>query len=188
MTRPWPQRVAHVILDRDGVLNVERHAPVRSIGEWSWEVGALDGLRRLGAAGVAVSVATNQAAVGRGLVAIEDVETLHRWMAAEMEDLGVRLVGVQMCPHAPDDGCGCRKPLPGLVTQAIEASGVDPAETLLVGDDHRDLLAADAAGIAATLLRTGKGRAVEATTSPDRPVFDDLSTLVRRGIERGEAR
>ena len=58
----------------------------------------------------------------------------------------------------PTEGCRCRKPLPGLIEAAIEASGIEPAATLLVGDDLRDLEAARAAGVGSVLVLTGKGR------------------------------
>lgn len=182
----WPPVVRHVILDRDGVLNVERPSPVCSVAEWEWLPGVRDGLAALGETGAVVSVATNQSAIGRGLVDTADVDSLHRWVVGEMERLGVRVVGVFVCPHVDGDGCGCRKPAPGLVSAAVEASGLPARDAILVGDDLRDLRAARAAGVAAALVRTGKGARVESAGGAGGSVvstvrvFDDLAAVVDR--------
>jgi D-glycero-D-manno-heptose 1,7-bisphosphate phosphatase len=156
--------IRHVILDRDGVLN--REAPdagwIHRPEDWVWEDGAVDGLSLLARAGLRLSVVTNQSGVGRGLFDAADVEAVHDRMLQEVERLGVRIDAVFVCPHAPEDACDCRKPLPGLMLEAIQVSGLSAAETIAVGDALRDLEAATAAGIPALLVRTGKGRITEA--------------------------
>jgi D-glycero-D-manno-heptose 1,7-bisphosphate phosphatase len=175
-----PEATRHVILDRDGVLNDEppEGAYVRDPEAFRWLPGALEALARLRAAGVRISVATNQAGVGRGVLSRADLERVHARMTREAAAAGGAIDAIFCCTHAPDEGCECRKPAPGLVTAAIRASGIDPEATLLVGDDHRDLSAGRSAGIAVALVRTGKGRATErALGSPRPPVFDDLRSL-----------
>lgn len=166
--------IAHLILDRDGVLNVERAAPVASIADWEWERGVVSALRSLAASPITVSVVTNQSAVGRGLLRRGDLDVVHEWLVGRMQDIGVDVTGVFVCPHAPDDGCGCRKPRPGLVRDAVAASGVAASSTLLVGDDVRDIEAAAAAGVAAALVATGKGDRAAASVSVDTPLYPDL--------------
>ncbi len=170
-------RTRHVILDRDGVLNVERSDGgwVSDWSQWLWSPGAREGLRMLGSAGIRISIATNQSGVGRGLIDRSDVDALHARMVVESAHAGATIDRVLVCPHQPGDACQCRKPLPGLYLSAIEASGVGADETIALGDDLRDLQAAWGAGVTAALLRTGKGRLTEANlSSPDIPVFDDL--------------
>ncbi len=174
--------VRHVILDRDGVLNRENAdgSWVGSPGDWVWEVGALEGLRMLTDAGLHISVVTNQSAVGRGVLETVDVEGVNRHMISEARVNGCRIDRVLVCLHAPGEGCRCRKPAPGLIEDAIEDSGVDPGETVLIGDAPRDLQAAEAAGIKAVLVRTGKGRATEARLDVDAyEVYDDLAEAAR---------
>lgn len=162
----------HVILDRDGVLNVEDPdgGYVLAPGGWVWEPGALRAVARLQAAGVVLSVATNQRCVARGLITIERLDRLHDRIR---HDAGIEAIYV--CPHAPEDGCRCRKPGPELLERAIAASGIAPEDTLFVGDSPTDLRAAANAGIAGWLVRTGKGRATEAGLAIAVPTFDDLS-------------
>jgi len=180
-----PQRVLHVILDRDGVLNAE--APDRgyitSPGAWHWLPGSLAALAMLRRARVRVSVATNQSGVGRGLMTLQDLAAVHDRMLQEALAAGGRVDAVFTCPHAPDATCACRKPEPGLLLEAVAASGIAADSTLVVGDDRRDIEAARSAGLHAVLVRTGKGgQAAAALTQEGVPVYDDLRTLVRELI------
>ncbi|HVN41670.1 MAG TPA: HAD-IIIA family hydrolase [Steroidobacteraceae bacterium] len=180
-------RVRHVILDRDGVLNVE--APNRGYitrpESWQWLPGAREALALLTRAGIRVSVATNQSGVGRGLMSAADLEAVHARMRREALAAGGRIDALYACPHAPEAGCPCRKPAPGLIEEAIAAAQVPACETLVVGDDGRDLQAADAAGVPAALVLTGKGRAAAALSPRTVPVYDDLLALARALVGPG---
>lgn len=174
--------IRHVILDRDGVLNYEAPAGryLSDPAEFRWLPGALEGLALLRSAGMRLSVATNQAGVGRGLMSLEQLAAVHARMQAEAAAHGGALDAVLYCPHAPEERCACRKPEPGLIRQAIERSGIAAADSIVVGDDRRDLDAARRAGVAAALLRTGKGRTTEVLLGDAAvPVYDDLVQLAR---------
>jgi D-glycero-D-manno-heptose 1,7-bisphosphate phosphatase len=173
--------VRHVILDRDGVLNYE--APggsyVKEPAEFRWLPGALEGLALLRRAGVRLSVATNQAGVGRGVMSLEQLGAVHERMQSEAAAHGGALDAVLYCPHAPAERCSCRKPAPGLIQAAVARSGIPASESIVVGDDERDLEAARRAGVSAVLLRTGKGRRTEEHLGAAVPVYDDLPQLAR---------
>lgn len=176
-------RIDHVILDRDGVLNVEAAGGwVTRVADWRWQEGALAALALMVQDGRTLSVATNQSCVGRGVVDAATVAAVHQHMRSES---GAALAHVFCCPHHPDAGCPCRKPRPGLLLQAVAATGIAPEHTLFVGDSATDLQAARAAGVTPVLVRTGKGRATEADPSAvGVAVFDDLTSLahsLRRG-------
>jgi D-glycero-D-manno-heptose 1,7-bisphosphate phosphatase len=182
-------RYRHLILDRDGVLNCEAPPPgfVLLPEQFRWLPGALDGLAMLHRAGMRLSVATNQSGVGRGLMTLDGLEAVHSRMCADAAAAGGALDAVFCCPHAPDADCACRKPAPGLIEAAVAQSGIPAGETLVAGDDERDLDAAAAAGVRAVLVRTGKGLATEARLAGRSGivVFDDLSALAR-AIVAGE--
>lgn len=172
----------HVILDRDGVLNHE--APegsyVREPSEFRWLPGALEGLAMLRRAGLRLSVATNQAGVGRGLMSLAQLAAVHDHMQTEAAAHGGALDAVLYCPHAPEEHCSCRKPAPGLIHAAVARSGIAASDSIVVGDDRRDLEAAERAGVAAALVRTGKGRRTEALLGDAAvPAYDDLRELAR---------
>jgi D-glycero-D-manno-heptose 1,7-bisphosphate phosphatase len=172
----------HVILDRDGVLNYE--APegsyVREPSEFRWLPGALEGLALLRRAGLRLSVATNQAGVGRGIMSLAQLAAVHDRMQSEAAAHGGALDAVLYCPHAPEEQCSCRKPAPGLIQEAVARSGIAASDSIVVGDDRRDLEAAERAGVAAVLVRTGKGQRTEGLLGAGAvPAYDDLRDLAR---------
>ena len=172
----------HVILDRDGVLNREAQDAdyVREPSQFHWLPGALDALAILRRAGLRLTVATNQAGVGRGLMSLEQLAAVHARMQADACAHGGALDAVLVCPHAPEAHCLCRKPAPGLIQAAIARAGIGAAESIVVGDDGRDLEAARRAGVAAALVRTGKGRQTEEQLSDASVLtYDDLAQLAR---------
>lgn len=171
----------HLILDRDGVLNREAAIGwVTELYQWEWEVGLPDALDALARSGIRVSVVTNQSCVGRGLASAKSVDELHDWLTVQMHSRGITMVGIFCCPHGPDNGCRCRKPLPGLLHDAIAASGVPPSETMMVGDDLSDQQAARSAGIESALVLTGKGRRISGQIDESTRVFANLAELLRR--------
>src|SRR5579883_172554 len=145
-----------VFLDRDGVLNVDRPGGVVRPEDFELLPGALEALAILARERVPVHVVTNQANVGR-----EVVDEIHRAMLADVRRAGGEIASVHVCYHAPEDGCDCRKPAPGLLLRAAREHSLDLARVVLVGDDRRDLEAARAAGAVPVLVRTGKGAGVE---------------------------
>ena len=172
----------HIILDRDGVLNREADGGgyVREPSEFYWLPGALEGLAMLRQAGLRLTVVTNQSGIGRGLMTLQQLAAVHARMHEDASAHGAALDAVLFCPHAPEEGCSCRKPAPGLIQAAIARSGIAAADSVVVGDDGRDLEAAARAGVAAVLIRTGKGRTTETRLGrADVPVYDDLLQLAR---------
>ena len=181
--------IRHLILDRDGVLNEEApaHGYILRAEEFRWLPGSLEALVVLSQAGLRLSVATNQSAVGRGLMSPSQLELILARMRSDAEAAGARLSGIYFCPHAPGAGCDCRKPAPGLLLSAVRDSGIREHETLMVGDDVRDVTAARAAGITPVLVRTGKGLRAAATLAAEGAplgVFDDLAHLAHTLVNR----
>jgi D-glycero-D-manno-heptose 1,7-bisphosphate phosphatase len=146
-----------VILDRDGTINEDRDDFVKSPEEWVPLPGALEAIARLNHAGWHTVLATNQSGLGRGLFDMVMLNAMHTRMNQMLAKHGGRIDAVFFCPHAPEDQCDCRKPLPGLVLQIGERFGVDLKLTPLVGDSLRDLQAGATAGCPTHLVRTGKG-------------------------------
>ncbi|MBX3620207.1 MAG: D-glycero-beta-D-manno-heptose 1,7-bisphosphate 7-phosphatase [Rhizobacter sp.] len=146
-----------IILDRDGTINEDRDDFVKSVDEWVPLPGALEAIARLNQAGWHTVIATNQSGLGRGLFDMAALNAMHAKMNAALARVGGRIGAVFFCPHAPEDQCSCRKPLPGLYEQIGERYGVDLHKVPVVGDSSRDLEAAMAAGCPPHLVRTGKG-------------------------------
>ncbi len=156
-----------VILDRDGTINEDSDEYVKSPSEWQPLPGALEAIARLNHAGWHVVVATNQSGLGRGLFDVASLNAMHAKMHTMLAAVGGRVDAIFYCPHAPDEGCRCRKPEPGLFEQIGERYGIDLDGVPVAGDAPRDLVAAVAAGCQPHLVLTGKAAAYRNRPLPD---------------------
>jgi D-glycero-D-manno-heptose 1,7-bisphosphate phosphatase len=166
-----------VILDRDGVINQDSDAHVKSPAEWRPIPGSLEAIARLNRSGWRVVVATNQSGVGRGLFDIETLNAIHERMRSQLAEIGGTIDAIFFCPHRPQDRCECRKPKPGLLQDIAARLRISLAGVPAIGDSRRDVEAALAAGARPILVRTGKGERTlaEHGNPEDVPVFDDLA-------------
>ena len=151
-----PKKV--VVLDRDGVINVDSDAFIKSPDEWVALPGSLEAIARLNQAGYRVAIATNQSGIGRGLFDMNALNATHLKMHRMVALVGGRIDAVFFCPHTAEDHCECRKPKPGMLKMIAERFEADPKATPVVGDSLRDLQAGAALGFATHLVLTGKGR------------------------------
>ncbi|MBP6675280.1 MAG: D-glycero-beta-D-manno-heptose 1,7-bisphosphate 7-phosphatase [Vitreoscilla sp.] len=145
-----------VILGRDGILNRFREDHVKDPKEWEPIAGALEAVAKLNHSGWHVVVATNQAGIGRGMIDMASVNTVHQHMNKLLMAKGGRLDAVFFCPHAPEDQCDCRKPLPGMMKDIGLRYGVELRNVPMAADTLRDLQAAQAAGCQPHLVRSGR--------------------------------
>ncbi len=170
-----------VFLDRDGVINQNPPSYVLSWGDVRFLPGVFAALRRLAATSFAVVVVTNQSAVGRGLMSLDQMWAINRGIAAEVAAQGGRLDRIYACPHRPDEGCSCRKPQPGMLLQAARDLGLDLSASYFVGDAVSDVEAALAVDCQPLFVRTGRGQAQLPSlraSGYDVPVVADLAEAV----------
>lgn len=146
-----------MFLDRDGVINQNRADYVKRWEEFRFLPSAIPALRALAASPFLVVVLTNQSAVGRGLMTMEAVEEINRRMCGEVAAAGGRIDAVYCCPHLSEDGCSCRKPLPGLFLQAANDWGIELDASYCIGDKVSDMEAGRSAGCRGILVLTGEG-------------------------------
>ncbi|ARP80492.1 D-glycero-beta-D-manno-heptose-1,7-bisphosphate 7-phosphatase [Bordetella genomosp. 8] len=178
-----------IILDRDGVINQDSDAFVKSPDEWIALPGSLQAISRLHQAGWTVVVASNQSGLGRGLFDMRTLTAIHAKMRRELAQVGGAIDAIFLCPHLPEDNCRCRKPLPGMYEQIAERFDVDLAGVPAVGDSLRDLQACATAGCAPWLVKTGNG--LKTLASGQMPagtrVADDLAAVVDILLEESAA-
>lgn len=182
-----------VILDRDGVINQDSDDFIKSPAEFVPISGSLEAIARLNQAGFRVVIASNQSGVARGLLDLAALEAIHQKLHQQLAAVGGHVDGIFFCPHGPDAGCDCRKPLPGLLKQIGEKFGTDLAGAPVIGDSLRDLQSALAVGARPILVRTGKGErslASLAEASVDArlktvPVYRDLAEAVEALLAGG---
>jgi D-glycero-D-manno-heptose 1,7-bisphosphate phosphatase len=178
-----------VLLDRDGVLNVDREDSVKTPGEFIMLPGAAGAVARLNAAGRLVAVCTNQSVVGRGVIDEAMLVLIHQKLKGELARAGARLDAIFHCSDAPGRAGPRRKPAPGMLFEAMRRFGVAPEETVMIGDAVSDLEAAAAAGCRRILLRSGKGSSAQAAGLPRLvlpvAVHEDLSAAVDALLDSG---
>jgi len=173
-----------VILDRDGVINAESDDFIKTPEEWRPIPGSLEAIARLCRAEYRVVVITNQSGVGRGLYTLDTMNKIHGRMFELVRHKGGEIDALLFCPHAPDAGCACRKPRPGMFNELARRLKVNLTAVPAVGDSARDLEAARAAGAQPVLVRTGGGAALDAIQQGGDdslrqvPVYDDLAAFV----------
>jgi len=167
-----------VILDRDGVINEESDAFIKSVAEWKPIPGSLEAIARMCHAGYRVCVASNQSGIGRGLLDYDALFAIHDRMQRALADLGGRIDAIAYAPEHPDQASEMRKPRPGMLLDIGKRLGVSLDKVHAVGDSMRDIEAALAAGARPVLVRTGNGRATEGQLGASREavtIYDDLA-------------
>jgi D-glycero-D-manno-heptose 1,7-bisphosphate phosphatase len=171
------ERYKLIILDRDGVINQESDAYIKSPDEWLPIPGSLAAIAQLNRHKYQVAIATNQSGVARGYYTHDTLAAIHAKMNDALTAEGAHIDLIRFCPHGPNDGCHCRKPKPGLLKEIMQHCDVSPSETLVIGDSLRDIQAAHAAHCHAALVKTGHGEATlaDATLPKNIPVFLNLA-------------
>jgi D-glycero-D-manno-heptose 1,7-bisphosphate phosphatase len=168
-----------IILDRDGVINEDSDAYIKSADEWHPIPGSLEAIARFTRAGWRVVVLTNQSGVARGLFDVGALLAIHQKLHRMVAEAGGAVDAILFCPHGPDEGCNCRKPRPGLLEDLAGRLRVDLTGVPAVGDSLRDLEAAQAVGARPILVRTGKGERTLAGLGDEDglEIYDDLAAV-----------
>lgn len=165
-----------LILDRDGVINEDSDAYIKSVAEWIPIPGSLEAIARLSQAGWRVFIASNQSGIGRGLFDYDALFAIHSRLQQAVAALGGQIEGIAFAPEHPRAATGMRKPNPGMLQDLARRLQISLDGVPFVGDTVADFQAARAAGARPILVRTGKGRRTE--TGPEAagvPVYDDLA-------------
>lgn len=145
-----------VLLDRDGTIN-EEIGYVLEPDRLRLIPGAAEAIRRVRELGLGVVVVTNQSPVGRGWISEGQLAAVHARLRRLLRAEGAELDAIEHCPHAPDEGCRCRKPATGLVERAAAALGFEPADSFVVGDHAADMAMGRAVGGRTIFVMTGHG-------------------------------
>lgn len=166
-----------IILDRDGVINIEREDFIKNVDEWEEIPESLEAIANLTQSGFKVVVCTNQSGIGRGFYTMETLNSIHEKMHKRVEQAGGKIAAIFFCPHKPNDNCDCRKPKPGMIKEIFERFNIDdPTAIIFVGDSIRDLEAIHHMGGIPVLVKTGNGKKTLANGNLPKGtlIFDNL--------------
>ncbi len=177
-----------VFLDRDGTL-IEEKGYIQRPEEVVLLPQATEGLKGFRALGLEVVILTNQSGIGRGFYAEADYHKVMARLFALLEGRQAAVDASYFCPHAPWEGCPCRKPSPGMAERAARELSIDLARSFVVGDKKSDMELARVIGARGILVRTGYGAETEKAETPlwD-AAADDLAEVAEiiRGWIAGE--
>jgi len=168
-----------VFLDRDGVI-LEERGYLSNQKEVTLIRGAAEAIRKMAGLGLKVVVVTNQSGIGRGLFTRTDYLRVKTAMDALLARQGAKTDGEYFCPHAPWEGCGCRKPAPGLALIAGKELGLNLDESFVVGDKRSDMEMARAISAKSILVRTGYGWQTE---RDGEPIWDAVAQDIGEAAE-----
>lgn len=166
---------AYVLLDRDGVINIDSDDYIKSAEEWHPIPGSLEAIALFNKNNYKVIVITNQSGLGRELYNEEALAKIHQKMNRLAKEKGGEIDAIYYCPHIPDDNCSCRKPSPGLLKRFSSEKNRSLKDLFFIGDKLADLQAAKAAGAKFILVKTGKGEKT-LINNPEisSPIFENL--------------
>jgi D-glycero-D-manno-heptose 1,7-bisphosphate phosphatase len=166
-----------IILDRDGVVNYDSKEYIKSPDEWQPLPGSLEAISLLNSANFTITIATNQSGLARGLYNEQTLTNIHNKMHNLAKNKNAVIDSVFYCPHGPDDGCTCRKPNVGLLSQIAKNYGISLENVFFLGDSLRDVEAAINFGAKPVLVLTGNGeryRKHPVIINNQVPIFTDL--------------
>ncbi len=165
----------YVILDRDGVINVEKNYLYR-IEDFEYEEGVVNSLKRLSYLGYRFIIITNQAGIAKGYYTEKEYYELEKFIIGDLKEKGIIIDKVYFCPHHPEGNgiyrreCNCRKPGIGNFLKAIEDFAINPHSSYMIGDRITDLTPAHELGFKTVLVKTGYGK-------------DNISKLKEYGLD-----
>lgn len=148
-----------LFLDRDGTLNKRQPIGtyITSVPQFEFLEGTINALKQLSKKGYEFYLITNQPGIARGDLSEETHAAIHKRMTDELAEYGVSFAGIYYCPHNRGSTCECRKPRPGMLFRAAREHNIDLSRAVFVGDDERDKLAGDAAGVKTILVPSDVG-------------------------------
>jgi len=174
-----------IILDRDGVINEDSDAYIKSPEEWNAIPGSLEAIVKLNKAGYKIIVISNQSGIARGYFSEKTLELIHDKMNQELAKIGGLVDHIYYCPHHPDDNCECRKPKTKNLLEVLNKYRLHPKDVLMIGDSWVDMKLAENVGCDFVLVKTGKGQKTYINHKKELTkafIFDNLAEVVAKKL------
>lgn len=140
-----------IFLDRDGTINID-HGYLHNPDDLEFIDGVIVALRVFQSAGFKLIIITNQSGIGRNYFSVDEFYNFNNALIDALSSEGVKIEDTMMCPHAPEDNCVCRKPLPYLVELACQRYDIDKSQSFMFGDKKSDVECGERAGVESHLI------------------------------------
>ena len=144
-----------VVLDRDGVINVDLLTYVTKKEDFVPIKNSLEAISLLNRNGFKVAIATNQACIEEKIISDKDLNEIHTYMKVLLKKFGGEIEYIAYCPHSPKTNCNCRKPKTGLLKEIEINMGISLKNKYFVGDKISDLIAGSDYGCVPLLIKNG---------------------------------
>ena len=172
-----------LLLDRDGVINVD-HGYVGAAWRFEFMPGVFPFLRAVRDKGYRLAILTNQSGVARGMYSVDDHNKVTAHMLSALKREGIDIELELVCFMHPEGTIApltresfWRKPNPGMVLETVRRLDLDPARSVFLGDNLRDMQAAQNGGIGHCLWLTQENPTALANTKIVRNFDEALANL-----------
>lgn len=150
-----------VFFDRDGTLNADTGYVYRA-EDLVFLPGAIDAVKRVNDLNRYAFLVTNQSGVARGYYTEADVQAFHALMQRRLRAAGAHLDDIRYCPTHPEatipayaGDSDWRKPGPGMLLDLLRTWPIVREASLVIGDQPRDMEAAQRAGLSGVHYKGG---------------------------------
>ena len=168
----------YIILDRDGVINIDSPDYIKSADEWNPISKSLDAIKKLTENEYQIIIISNQSGLGRGIISYNDFIEINLKMLNQISRVGGSILAVLYCPSLPTEECLNRKPGTGMFNEIADRLNISLDECFSIGDSQRDIDASLSSKCKPLGLRTGNGKNIENNFKYNIPMFDDLNDAV----------
>ena len=145
-----------LFIDRDGTLNEEpTDHQVDALDKVKLVQGVIPALLALKEAGYRFVMVSNQDGLGTDSFPQIDFEVCQEHIILLFSSQGISFDEIFICPHTDEDGCECRKPKTGLLTQFLAGTALELDSCAVIGDRESDMQLAGNIGVRGFLLSPG---------------------------------
>ena len=165
-----------IFLDRDGVINKEV-GYLHRVEDFIFVNGVFEACQSFKKLDYQIIIISNQSGIARGYFTLFEYEKLTKWMLNQFSKKNISILDVFFCPHGPKSKCGCRKPRPGMIIDAMNKYNIDLEKSWMIGDKETDIEAANLAGISNTILLRS-GHIINESHSKSKHIIDSIKDSI----------
>ena len=136
-------------LDRDGVINYDRHNYVYKQEHFKFRPGVIKGLQLLKRKNYYIFIITNQAGIGKGIYTTKQFFKLHNFLKEKLQKKNIYFDDIKFSPYHPRAKIkkyrkvsGLRKPGNLMVKQVLKKWHIKQTESFMIGDKVTDRICA----------------------------------------------
>ena len=174
----------YIILDRDGVINIDSSSYIKSADEWNSIPESLNAIKKLTEHEYHIIIISNQSGLGRGIISYNNFIEINLKMLSQISRIGGSILAVLYCPSLPTSECMNRKPETGMFSEIAGRLNISLDKCFSIGDSPRDIDASLSSKCKPLGLRTGNGKNIENNSKYNIPMFNDLNDAVNYVIKQ----